>query len=165
MSSPFPRRSRPRPSSDLAAHFGGGIRHYLEPLESTVKKVYFSSLPPFSLLVGRCGRFDGKKEVDFTLRIVHDSFPRGLLGRAQMGPRFPVIDRVLLLRGAFGSRQRIVEMLSPCWEERLIGFCIINLDSSVKWSEPQNLSHSSVTNYGWHVLSLSSRQSTLSHTR
>lgn len=45
MSSPFPRRSQPRPSSKLAAHFGGGIRHYLEPLESTVKKVYFFSTP------------------------------------------------------------------------------------------------------------------------
>lgn len=55
---PLPLILLSRPSSNLAAHFSRGIRHYLEPLpplpgiKSTAKEGYFS-LTTFPLLTGR----------------------------------------------------------------------------------------------------------------
>lgn len=96
---PSPRHPQPRFSSDLAAHFGGGIRHYLERSKSTTKKGYLSSSLHSSSLCSQGGdRFGGKKEVDFTLRIVHGSFPRAPW-ESSNGTESPVIDREFLRRG------------------------------------------------------------------
>lgn len=76
---PLPLILLSRSSSDLAAHFSRGIRHYLEasPLSpsSLPRRKGTSLLLPF-LCSQDGGCFGGKKEVDFTLRIVHDSFLR-----------------------------------------------------------------------------------------
>lgn len=77
---PLPLILPSRSSSDLAAHFSRGIRHYLEtpppfPTSSLPRRKGTSLLLPF-LCSQDGGCFGGKKEVDFTLRIVHDSFLR-----------------------------------------------------------------------------------------
>lgn len=129
---PLPLILPSRSSSDLAAHFSRGIRHYLEtpspplPLppsrhQASPRRKGTSLLLPF-LRSQDGGCFGGKKEVDFTLRIVHDSFLRASSVEFKWSsPRVSYYRPVFLscrFRLAITDISRNV--IFPRWGERLI---------------------------------------------